>query len=278
MKSALCAMTLRSVVNESLPLGGNGAKVSRARAGSALVTAPRIHSSISGLTSAAMTSIPKCRARAAHPPPMTPVPRSPSVFTFRMIASPATRSCNCHDCNIKNGATAVPGRNWAGRKMQCTVPECAAALIGAALRVISTAMHSPSRRNLLQMIGVTAGGAAMYQAMSSLGLAADSPYQGPIDLQGAPRGASVLILGAGLAGMSAAYELRNAGYHVQVLEFNARPGGRNWTLRGGDKYTELGGLAQECRFDKDLYINPGPWRIPYHHRGMLDYCKQLGAP
>ena len=139
-------------------------------------------------------------------------------------------------------------------------------------------MHSPSRRNLLQMIGVTAGGAAMYQAMSSLGLAADSPYQGPIDLQGAPRGASVLILGAGLAGMSAAYELRNAGYHVQVLEFNARPGGRNWTLRGGDKYTELGGLAQECRFDKDLYINPGPWRIPYHHRGMLDYCKRLGVP
>ncbi len=29
----------------------------------------------------------RCSARAAHPPPMTPVPRSPSVFTFRMIAS-----------------------------------------------------------------------------------------------------------------------------------------------------------------------------------------------
>src|SRR4030088_3206684 len=134
------------------------------------------------------------------------------------------------------------------------------------------------RRDLRRMIGVSAGGATMYQAMSSLGIAADSPYRGPIDLQGTPKGASVLILGAGLAGMSAAYELRNAGYHVQVLEFNARPGGRNWTLRGGDKYTELGGLAQECRFDKDLYINPGPWRIPYHHRGMLDYCKRLGVP
>jgi monoamine oxidase len=44
-----------------------------------------------------------------------------------------------------------------------------------------------TRRDLLRMIGVTAGSAAMYQAMDSLGLAADSPYRGPIDLQGAPR-------------------------------------------------------------------------------------------
>jgi monoamine oxidase len=135
-----------------------------------------------------------------------------------------------------------------------------------------------SRRDLLRMIGVTAGGAAMYQAMSALGVAAESPYAGPVDLQGAPRGASVLILGAGMAGMTAAYELRNAGYRVQVLEYNGRAGGRNWTLRGGDRYTELGGAVQECRFDPDLYINPGPWRIPYHHRGMLAYCKKLRVP
>src|SRR6202034_1406733 len=137
---------------------------------------------------------------------------------------------------------------------------------------------SLSRRALLRMIGVTAGNAAMYQAMSSLGLAAESPYRGPIDLQGAPRGASVLILGAGMAGMTAALELRNPGYQVQVLEYNARAGGRNWSLRGGDTYTELGGLTQHCQFDKDLYINPGPWRIPYHHRGILSYCKRLGVP
>jgi monoamine oxidase len=135
-----------------------------------------------------------------------------------------------------------------------------------------------SRRELLRMIGLTAGSAAMYQAMSNLGFAADSPYRGPIDLQGAPRGASVLILGAGIAGMTAAYELRNAGYQVQVLEYNARAGGRNWTLRGGDSYTELGGFTQQCQFDKDLYINPGPWRIPYHHRGILSYAKRLGVP
>src|ERR1700736_6361898 len=137
---------------------------------------------------------------------------------------------------------------------------------------------SLSRRELLGMIGATAGAGAMYQAMSSLGFAAESPYRGPIDLQGPPKGASVLILGAGMAGMSAAFELRNAGYQVQVLEYNGRAGGRNWSLRGGDSYTELGGLTQQCRFDKDLYINPGPWRIPYHHRGMLSYCKRLHVP
>src|SRR3984885_4984821 len=131
------------------------------------------------------------------------------------------------------------------------------------------------RRDLLRLIGVAAGSAAMYQAMSAMGLAAESPYKNPVDLSGAPPGASVLILGAGMAGMSAAYELRNAGYKVQVLEYNGRAGGRNWTLRGGDTYTELGGASQRCEFDPGLYINPGPWRIPYHHRGMMHYAKVL---
>jgi monoamine oxidase len=107
-----------------------------------------------------------------------------------------------------------------------------------------------SRRGLLSMIGATAGAAAMYQAMSSLGFAAESPYKGPIDLQGAPKGASVVVLGSGMAGMTAAYELRNAGYQVQVLEYNSRAGGRNWSLRGGDRYTELGGATQQCAFDE----------------------------
>src|SRR5712691_3316439 len=133
------------------------------------------------------------------------------------------------------------------------------------------------RRDLLSLIGAMAGSAAMYHAMTSLGLASESRYRGPVKLEGDSRGASVLILGAGLAGMTAALELRNAGYRVQVLEYNARAGGRNWTLRGGDRYTELGGETQECRFDPGLYINPGPWRLPYHHRGMLSYCKRLGV-
>ena len=117
----------------------------------------------------------------------------------------------------------------------------------------------------------------MYQAMTSLGFAAESPYRGPIRLEGDPKGASVVILGAGLAGMTAAFELGRAGYQVQVLEYNARAGGRNWSIRGGDVYTELGGATQTCAFDEGLYLNPGPWRIPYHHHAILDYCRRFGV-
>src|SRR6201995_4487338 len=133
----------------------------------------------------------------------------------------------------------------------------------------SASMHSesastPSRRDLLSLIGAVAGSAAMVHVRPALCFAAESGYKGPIKLEGDPKGASVLILGAGLAGMTAALELRKAGYKVQVLEFNSRPGGRNWTLRGGDSFVELGGAAQTCAFDEGLYINSGPWRIPYH--------------
>ena len=134
-----------------------------------------------------------------------------------------------------------------------------------------------TRRQLLTLVGRTAGASALYGAMSSLGFAAESTFRGPPKLQGAPKGASVLVLGAGIAGMVAAYELRQAGYKVQVLEYNARAGGRCWTLRGGDVYTELGGATQKCEFDTGLYINPGPWRIPYHHHGILDYCHRFGV-
>ena len=98
---------------------------------------------------------------------------------------------------------------------------------------------------------------AAYQVMTRLGFASESPYRGPIKLDGDPKGASVVILGAGLAGMTAAIELERAGYRVSVLEYNTRPGGRNWTIRGGDVFTELGGATQTCAFDPGLYINPG---------------------
>jgi monoamine oxidase len=134
-----------------------------------------------------------------------------------------------------------------------------------------------SRRDLLALIGTLAGSAAMYHAMTALGLASESPYKGRVKLQGDVGGTSVLILGAGLAGLTAALELRDAGYTVQILEFNNRAGGRNWTLRGGDRFEELGGFTQQCEFADGLYFNPGPWRIPHHHRAVLDYCKRLNV-
>jgi monoamine oxidase len=136
---------------------------------------------------------------------------------------------------------------------------------------------SVSRRSLLHMIGTLAGSTAMYNAMTEMGFAQESGYAGPPKLGAVKPGASVLILGAGIAGMVAAMELRDAGYKVQVLEYNGRSGGRNWSLYGGDTYTELGGFTQHVQFDPGQYINPGPWRLPHHHYGILHYANKLGV-
>lgn len=142
-----------------------------------------------------------------------------------------------------------------------------------------TATFAPTRRQFLTAIGMTAGAGAMFRAMEALGQVAITSFQGPPALSGARRtGKSVLILGAGLAGLTAAYELRKAGYRVRVLEYQQRTGGRNWTLRGGDTITELGGATQHVRFAPGNYFNAGPWRIPGSHRGMLHYCRELGVP
>lgn len=134
-----------------------------------------------------------------------------------------------------------------------------------------------TRRDLLGAVGLAAGSAAMYHAMTTLGHAQESSYPGRINLAGAPDGTRVLVLGAGLAGMTAALELRAAGYEVQVLEYREKAGGRCWTLRGGDSYTDIGGVTQTVAFADGSYLNPGPWRIPYNHHAVLDYCKRLGV-
>ncbi len=134
-----------------------------------------------------------------------------------------------------------------------------------------------TRRQLLSAIGMIGGTAALYQAMTTYGHAAETQFNGPPDLSGARKGASVIVLGSGLAGMLAAYELTKAGYAVKILEYQNRPGGRNWSLYGGDTYTELGGATQKVGFAPGNYLNPGPWRIPHHHRTLLHYCKAFGV-
>jgi len=138
-------------------------------------------------------------------------------------------------------------------------------------------VHSMSKRDLLGLVGASAGASAMYMMMNSLGQARASTFKGPVKLDGDAKGKSVLILGAGLAGLVAALELTRAGYKVQVLEYQDRLGGRSWSLRGGDSFTELGGASQSCGFASGNYINPGPWRIPYHHHGVIHYCHELGV-
>jgi monoamine oxidase len=101
---------------------------------------------------------------------------------------------------------------------------------------------------------------------------------GPPDLPPG-KGRRVVIIGAGIAGMVIALELRKAGYAPLVLEARERPGGRNWSLRAGDSVVETGSV-QRVTWDAGphMYFNPGPARLPYHHQGILSYCRELGVP
>ncbi|WP_245583078.1 flavin monoamine oxidase family protein [Paenibacillus daejeonensis] len=140
-----------------------------------------------------------------------------------------------------------------------------------------------SRRQFLMQVGKAGGAVAVYSAMSTLGLLGQSSAGAatlppPAEVNAASRnGKKIVILGAGLAGMAAAYEMSKSGYQCVILEARARPGGRNWTIRRGDAVTEVGGVKQVARFDEGLYFNPGPARIPQHHITM-DYCRELGVP
>src|SRR4051812_20402776 len=99
-----------------------------------------------------------------------------------------------------------------------------------------------SRRRFLNLVGVAGGATAVYHSMDGLGLLGRTAeaYGGPPRLEGQGGvGKRVVILGAGLAGLTAAYELGKAGYSCTVLEARERPGGRTWTVRRGDRHTEL---------------------------------------
>ena len=94
-----------------------------------------------------------------------------------------------------------------------------------------------SRRDILMRVGVAGGSGAMLAAMNMLGLSPATPASAA-DFTLAPdsgNGKSVVVLGAGIAGLVAAYELRNAGYKVTLLEARDRVGGRVWTIRGGER-------------------------------------------
>lgn len=76
------------------------------------------------------------------------------------------------------------------------------------------------------------------------------------------RGKRVVVLGAGLSGLAAAWNLMNRGYDVRVLEAQSIPGGRVKTIREpfrGGGYAEAGAV-----------------RIPNNHRYTMKYVKLMG--
>jgi monoamine oxidase len=137
-----------------------------------------------------------------------------------------------------------------------------------------------TRRTLLEQIGAIGGAGAAYAAMEALGLAIPTPA-GAENFQlarSSGTGPSVVILGAGIAGLVSAYELRKAGYRVTVLEARDRIGGRSWTIRGGDRIVQTGRPDQHAAFSPGLYFNAGAARIPSTHRVILGYARRFGVP
>lgn len=140
-----------------------------------------------------------------------------------------------------------------------------------------------TRRRFLEGVGMVGGSAALYETMTALGLInLPEAWAGPPQLPaGSGTGESVVILGAGIGGLTAAYELTKAGYKCRIIELTDRPGGRNHTARRGTvlvEKTQSGQtLKQVCNFDEGLYLNLGPGRLPYHHRRALHYCQELNV-
>jgi monoamine oxidase len=141
-----------------------------------------------------------------------------------------------------------------------------------------------SRRDFLTRVGQAGGISAAYLTMQSIGLfpargqtSAESsapPLNAP---PGIGKGTKVVILGGGISGLVSAYEMKALGFDCTVLEARARPGGRNWSVRGGDTIALLDGSTQSCTFDPGHYQNVGPARLPSVHTTMLGYCRKLGV-
>lgn len=92
----------------------------------------------------------------------------------------------------------------------------------------------------------------------------------------------VVVMGAGLAGLAAAHELRRAGHDVHLLEARSFPGGRVRTLRDGfadGLYAEAGGQAfypvpenYAAKYVEEFGLNrlpagPGGLTALWHFRG-----------
>lgn len=181
-----------------------------------------------------------------------------------------------------------------------------------------TDRHSLSRRKLLRGMTALCGAYGAPSLLSGFRRAEAAYKTTRPDLpKDFGRGRSVAILGAGVAGLTAAYTLAKAGFKVAVFEADDRYGGRSLTARPADarykdwwfgkydpaklfprmyadRYQErpespAPGL-QVCTFMDDawkaagyggnpveLFLNAGPGRIPSNHVNLLALCQEIGV-
>lgn len=90
---------------------------------------------------------------------------------------------------------------------------------------------------------------------------ADDLLDAETSTEGGPK--RITVIGAGIAGLVAAYELEQLGHHVEVLEGSRRIGGRIHTHRFNSSPT--GPL-----------VELGAMRIPAKHRNTMRYIAKLG--
>jgi len=137
-----------------------------------------------------------------------------------------------------------------------------------------------TRRRLLGELGLLGGVGASVAALQMLGIASPGSVKAagfalPV---GSGTGKSVVVLGAGIAGLVAAYELRQAGYAVTVIEARNRIGGRVLTLRGNERVEQINRPLQHTNFGAGQYFNAGAARVPSSHHVILGYARRLGVP
>ncbi|MDA0995128.1 MAG: flavin monoamine oxidase family protein [Proteobacteria bacterium] len=142
-------------------------------------------------------------------------------------------------------------------------------------------LHQPqsvSKRQFLEAAAAIGGASAVLTALDGWGIGFASAAEAPPNLMGRSNGTKVLILGGGLSGMTAAYELGLRGYDCQILEARSFAGGRCQSSRAGSTTTEIDGSTRTCDFDEGQYFNHGAWRLPSYHHAVFHYVRKFGIP
>ncbi|MDT7547943.1 MAG: monoamine oxidase [Actinomycetota bacterium] len=116
----------------------------------------------------------------------------------------------------------------------------------------SAAAVDTSRRDFLRRSGTV--------AVAAVGATALGDWRPAANAATAPR---VAVVGAGLAGLSAAYQLKKAGYSAQVYEASTRLGGRCWSYNSGE-------------FDAGQVSEHGGELIDQNHTQIRQLAQELG--